>query len=67
MSNEILYPFTKTVNGVTYTCYKRYTPTGNKRGRPKLTEQQKLEKLLKKVEEIKHKIEDITNPPTLVI
>jgi hypothetical protein len=49
--------FTKTVNGKTYICYKRYKVKHNNPGRPKKTDRQKIESeikiLQKKLESIK--------------
>jgi len=42
--------FTKVVNGKTYTCYKKYTVKYDKPGRPKMTDQEKLEAKIKRLQ-----------------
>lgn len=65
--SEVIHTYTQTKNGSQYTYTKRYTPTGNKRGRPKLTEQEKLERLMKKIQEVQNKIDSMKTPTVLII
>lgn len=65
-TNEILYPYNKTVNGVTYTCYKKYIPRGGKRGRPKKTDNQKVVDIKKKMEELKEQLQSLEKPLMII-
>jgi len=57
MSTIKCYTFNKVVNGVTYLCRKTYVTKYEKRGRPKMTDAEKLQSMInrtnKKLENLK--------------